>query len=367
MAEIFVLFFLLGFVAFVANWAERERIHERDTTLPVLLSYGMTALLHSALFFAGIGIQAVGRALGQQDSAEINDLAAQFALDPDFLLNIINSNTTLMGVGLWMPALVGLLLLVPPIRRVLVRPLSRLDPANHVHAVASSLTALVFANLLFTLGLGLETLSASLENLGDATDLILTTWLQNLLTVGLAFVGVGFVLRRKPQAVLERLKLQRLTQRQLLIGLGLGVGMVPLLGGLVALGDLFGLGNTAVDDLSEVLYGPFFASIWGILTVGFAAAIGEETLFRGAIQPVFGRITTAFLFAIVHANYSLSLVTIGIFLVGYVLGWARDRYNTTTSMVIHATFNMIQAIAAYLVTQFPELFEQLESAALWMV
>jgi membrane protease YdiL (CAAX protease family) len=88
------------------------------------------------------------------------------------------------------------------------------------------------------------------------------------------------------------------------------------------------------------LLGPLFTSIPGILTLGLAAALGEEIIFRGALLPRFGLIYTSILFALVHANYGISAATLVVFLLALVLSLVRYRYNTTVCMIIHATYNI---------------------------
>jgi len=75
-----------------------------------------------------------------------------------------------------------------------------------------------------------------------------------------------------------------------------------------------------VEALTEQLLGPLFSSLWGVATLGLAAALGEETLFRGALQPRFGLWATALIFALVHSNYGISLSTVVVFILGIVLG-----------------------------------------------
>ena len=46
---------------------------------------------------------------------------------------------------------------------------------------------------------------------------------------------------------------------------------------------------------------------------------------------------------------SISLIgTLIVLLVGLILGVLRQRYNTTTSMVTHATYNMALGLISYL-------------------
>jgi hypothetical protein len=89
-------------------------------------------------------------------------------------------------------------------------------------------------------------------------------------------------------------------------------------------------------------------SLPGVLTLGLAAALGEESVFRGALQPRFGLILTAVLFALLHSNYGITLSTVLVFAVGMVLGLLRQRYNTTASMLAHAIYNISLGLITYL-------------------
>ena len=95
-----------------------------------------------------------------------------------------------------------------------------------------------------------------------------------------------------------------------------------------------------MERLSDALVGPLVASIPGILTLGLAAGIGEETLFRGALQPRFGLLFTSLLFAILHSQYGITFSTLAVFIVGLFLGLLRIRFNTTTCVMTHAAYNI---------------------------
>jgi membrane protease YdiL (CAAX protease family) len=310
------------------------------------LTYLVVGSLQVLLLLGGIVAQLVGVMLTSQSSADrLNNNPALQIFDPNSI------NFTMIGLGLWIPALFGLIVLLPRVRRAIAKLLP-IDPDSIVHAVALSFATLILPNLFVTLGIGLENLTQSLSETTDTTDLLLTTWAQNFGLFVLGMVGVGWLTRRTLSGVAKRLKLQMVSPQEVLIGAGAGIALLIVLAAILAIADALGLGDPSVDALSEELYGPFFKSIFGILTVGIAAAWGEETVFRGALQPKFGRLFTSFLFAITHGNYGLSVTTVGIFLVGYALGFIRDRYSTTTSMITHATFNCIQALLAYLALQY---------------
>lgn len=346
MIEILLLFAFFGLLFVLANVTERARRGAAETqTVYILLLYGSVVLVHTALFVGGIGAQLFGRLQANELLPEGADLQLLIGADASAF------NWNLIGAGLWLPALIGLLVLLPPVRTALGRILP-IEPQNHVHAVALSLATLSVPNLTVTLGVGLENLAGALAGTTDAVVLIGTIWLQNLAFVLISLLGVGLFVTRDGRAALERLAIRRLTLREAGIAAGVGVLLLVAIVALTALGDAMGLGSPEVEALSEALYGPFMRSLPGILTVALAAPIGEETLFRGAAQPRFGRVLTALLFTIVHGNYGLSVITLGLFGVGYVLGIVRERYNTTAAMITHGTFNGIQALIAFAALQF---------------
>ncbi len=86
----------------------------------------------------------------------------------------------------------------------------------------------------------------------------------------------------------------------------------------------------------------------GIMTLGLAAALGEESIFRGTLQPKFGLLLTTVLFALLHSQYGISFSTVAVFLVGLILGVLRLRANTSTSMITHAVYNMSLGLISYL-------------------
>ena len=346
MTSILLLFGFFCLILLLANRADVESIREEGGSLAKLLAYGLIVLVQIGIFLSGVGAQLFGLALREGLGNELSENPA-FA-DLPVNLDLINFN--IVGVGLWGPALLGLLVLLPPVRRALSN-LMGIDATRHTHAIALSMATLVLPNLFVFLGIGLENVTGALSAgaAGDAaTQLITTTWAQNLGFFVMGLIGVGWLTHRSLGESFTRLKLTRLSIKELGIGFGFGILALVVLGAFTAAADAIGLGDPVVDALSEELYGPFFESILGILTVGLAAAWGEETVFRGALQPKFGRIFTSLLFAIVHGNYGLSVVTLAIFGVGYLLGYIRDRYSTTTSMVTHATFNSVQALIAWL-------------------
>lgn len=345
MSELFGLlttFFPLFVIVWVANLAEARRERGEDYNGLAIVSYVFVALMYGAALLGGVFVHLLNFLAGLEttDPALLGPLA-EFEADSLFLL----------GVGLWLPSLFGMALLLPPVRRFIARFIP-IDPASPVHAVALSLSMLALVNLLVTLGVGLGNFADVLaESEGSAQNTITMLWVQQLLTALLAMVGVGWLTRRNWDATLDRLALVNPTVRQWLIGIGVGLAMVPIVLLIEALATALGVTADAdVERLTEQLLGSLFTTPLGILTIGLSAGIGEETLFRGAVLPRFGLIVTSVMFALIHSQYGITLSTLVVFILGLLLGWLRLRYNTSTAMITHAVYNMTLGLIAYLST-----------------
>jgi membrane protease YdiL (CAAX protease family) len=174
-------------------------------------------------------------------------------------------------------------------------------------------------------------------------------WAQDIAMAVMGLIGVGWLARRYFPVAMQRLGIVAPTGVEALIGLVVGLVMVPVVLLLENLFGRVGLGsNPDVERLTEQMIGPLTQSGFGILTLGLAAALGEETVFRGAMQPRFGLLLTSILFALLHSTYGLTLSTLLVFIVGLVLGLLRLRYNTTTAMITHAVYNISLGVIAYL-------------------
>lgn len=338
-----LLFVPLLLVLWLANLSHRRRIEgdlKNERTLK-LLAYGL-------LFFVYAGLLAFGGlagliALAQRISPDLLAGAPAF-FEPGAAFK--------MMAALIAPALLGLLLLTRPARTFFAR-FTPLDPANAVHAVALSFTALVLVNLFFTLALGLDTLADTVqmanEAAGGAVSPAPALWAQNIASLLLALLGVGWLARRSLRVALLRLGIVAPTWQQAVMGVAAGLLLVPVILAVEYGASLVGLGPSAdVERLTEQLIGPLTLSIGGILTLGLAAALGEEAIFRGALLPRFGLVFTSLLFALLHSNYGFSFSTVAVFAVGLVLGVLRQRANTTTAMLTHAVYNMSLGLISFL-------------------
>jgi membrane protease YdiL (CAAX protease family) len=341
-------FGLFALMLMIANLAERRRLAQEPYQGLALVSYLTLIFLYGLALIGGLAVQGVEMVLRTQP-----ELLAEMGMAGDQNPFAQLASIQLFSLGLWLPALIGIVLLLPPVRRLAAR-LIPIDAGSPVHALALSLISLVAANLLITLGVGLGNLAAALEEAGptdNGASTLISLWGQQIFTALLAIVGVGWLVRRDWGAAMERLGIVRPTGGQVLLGIVLALLLVPLVLLIEYAASWVGISADAdVERLSEQLLGPLFRSPFGIFTVGVAAALGEETLLRGALQPRFGLLLTTLLFALLHSNYGISLSTVVVFLLGLVLGIVRLRANTTTAMIIHAVYNATLGLLVYLGT-----------------
>lgn len=164
--------------------------------------------------------------------------------------------------------------------------------------------------------------------------------------VVLALVAVGWGVRRGFRDAWTRLGFTRPTVKAVLVAVGfLVLAYIPSIAGSILTEqfqpDVPDQIDTVTDEMTADVQNPF-----GAIAVGFGAGIGEEALFRGAIQPRFGMVFQAALFALVHSQYGLSFIVLGLFGVGIVLGIERHYFGTTAAMLTHMLFNIIAVLVA---------------------
>jgi len=172
----------------------------------------------------------------------------------------------------------------------------------------------------------------------------------------MALAGVGLLMRRDLRATLERLGLEWMTARQW--GLVILVILLFLAFDYTVLWvwqQLWTDSHALVGDITANLFSNLVSPLTA-LAVGLSAGVGEELLFRGALQPRFGLVLTSLLFAIGHAHYGLSPAIVEVFVVGLVLGLVRLRTNTTACLVIHAGYDFLELL---LFPYFPYLLSVL--------
>jgi membrane protease YdiL (CAAX protease family) len=323
---IIILFYLV-------NLAERSRTpeHPREGKEFALVLYMLMALSFAIVFLLGL----IAHFQGEQLAHTLQGIYSER------LVNHFASQHASIGMSLWIPSLVGMLVFIPSLRRFLAGKMLPIDPAHRVHTMALSFSMVVWVQLFVTVAIGLGLINDATAPNVAASYTFASIWSQNILFALLAFIGTGWLTRRDGKEVLERLGMRPLTWKQVLAGIGIGAALTLFPALITWVETLLGpIIDQNANDLTTKMLGPLFDSIPGVLTLGLAAALGEELIFRGALLPRFGIVYTSVLFALIHTNYGLSLSTLMIFFVALVLAFARLRVNTTLSMVIHATYNI---------------------------
>ena len=352
-----VLFFVpLFLIVLLANLADKQRLAGGSGRTVAGLTYAFHAFIFGVMAAAGAALH--GIAIASKANDEIKQSITEFLSgggsgQVEEILPVLD-RLEVLGLGIWLPAAAAPLFLLPPVRRVLAGFI-QIDARSSTHAVAVSFVMLVVINLAVTLAVGLETLADLSEGVEtDGGALLLSVWVQQITFALWAVVGVGWLTRRRLLQTLERLRL--VVPRPVEVAVGIGTGLVSV-AVILALEIVAGAVGWGVDEdvqrLTEVLVGPLLGSIPGILTLGLAAGIGEETLFRGALQPRFGLLFTSVLFALLHSQYGITLSTLAVFIVGLILGLVRNRFNTSTCVIAHAAYNITLGMIAYF---YPQVF-----------
>ena len=257
----------------------------------------------------------------------------------------IPDNALLLGGLVILTAVLGLFLLVPAVRQQVIAGLRlKMDADKMAHAVglvlAVWLVGLTLVQLLLVQSLSLETITQ-----GQSLSLA-TVWEQGMAFVLFAILGVGIGFRRTVRESMSRLGLEMPTRRQLALVVGTIVALLLWDFALSLVWEAFAPGSyDRISSISESLLGGIMTPI-GALSIGLSAGIGEELLFRGAIQPRFGLLLATILFTIGHGQYEFSPALLSVFVIGFVLGLIRQRENTTTAILIHAGYNTLVVLLA---------------------
>ena len=247
----------------------------------------------------------------------------------------------LQGINFLWISLVGAVFVFPLCRDLIAR-ITNLDADNNVHALAILLSGYLVGLSVASLTLG------GLEALADL-DISQDIWsviTQQALFAALGIFGPGIVIRRNWPELQKRLGLVSLRPRQILLAMA---WVIPLVILQWAAGAIWILISPEQVELFDSINGALLGNIdtwWEWLLLAIASGIGEELLFRGAIQPRFGLWFTVLLFTVAHTQYALSPATLVIAVFAYLLGILRREHGTTFTMIVHFGYNFALGILA---------------------
>ncbi len=315
---IFEISLVIGLIV-LANWVKAQEAETFHKLFDLLLIG-----LNVPLFFMGVLFV-----------FQANELRAMVDLNLD--------SPAAFGIFLQATAVWGVIISFRSTRHSLERFLP-IDPHSPLHTLALMLSGYFAGSVILQVAGGLDTLA---ENLTQVS-----IWLflaQQLGFVLIAFLGVGAMMRRDWTAVFQRLGLEAITSRQIIESFGWILLLVLLQSSGGAIWEAIDPEQVAlVEELSNLLYQDF--GFWHWLALAIGAGIGEEILFRGALQPILGIWFTSILFAIVHVQYGfLTPATIVLFLLSLILGFIRQRHNTTTAILVHFGYDLTLALVTLLV------------------
>ncbi|MDQ5829381.1 MAG: CPBP family intramembrane metalloprotease [Actinomycetota bacterium] len=324
----FLATLFIGGLGLLAQVARKNRGAE-VTLIVVLLALSLLVAVLGA--FTGLGLLLTATSGG--------------APGPERLAFVVAGGAALLA------GVLGAGLCVPPLRRLMGGRLKNAFWSDPPIFLALWLFVVVLANnavsfLIFTQEPDVSRLFPG-GRLSPGT--ILTSQLP---FVAVALFGVGLGVRRSPRETLARLGYGPISSKQLgVVVLFIGAALALSVAADALFAELQPDLYRKVGELSDSLFNPvglspFSAVLFGLL-IGVGAGLGEETLFRGAVQPVLGILPTSILFASMHVQYGPSLLLGYVFLLSIGLGLLRRRINTTASFLAHAGYNSLAIILAY--------------------
>jgi membrane protease YdiL (CAAX protease family) len=232
---------------------------------------------------------------------------------------------------------------VRPVRQLLAR-VTPLDPDSAIDMVGLSV-------VLGLLGLFAGNSLAPMADNPPDLELIPSIGIAELLIqaaflVALSYIAVGLPYWRDIRAATERLGIVVPDLRTVGIAIGATVACFVVAGLAGVLAQQFDPGlqeslDEIVDQMTAQVQNPL-----GAVILGASAGIGEEAIFRGALQPRYGIIIPSLLFTMLHGpQYGFNVALLGLFGVSVILGLLRRHLNTTAAMITHALYNAVQVLA----------------------
>ena len=231
-----------------------------------------------------------------------------------------------------------------------------------VHTLAIILMIFASMNTIgnFILAGGIEGIAEDLADIGIVD--LLTNFLMYIV---ISLFGVGIFVRRNLARTIKRLGI-RLPEKEnilgwlgqgvkhLLIGTVVGFGMFWVQVGLSVTWQSFVSPETLAEQsvAAEAMFTAFSGSLWLGFLLAFTAGVGEELLFRGALQPIFGNIIVSIFFVMLHSQYILTPASLIILTVSLVFGFLRNHYTTPSAMMAHFVYNFTPFVLISILAQW---------------
>lgn len=228
-------------------------------------------------------------------------------------------------------------LVAQPVRERLARIIP-IDPENPVHALAVSL-AVIFFGLTATVVAFTDVLATiQAQPPLSLSDLIV----QEIPFLILGVAGVGLFIRRDIRASAVRLGLVLPAWWHFAVALAAAGMFFVFAQGTDALSQAVTPHQAQrVQNVVQHAFGSLLTNPIAIVALAIVPGICEDVLFRGALQPRFGLLATAMLFAAIHTEYGLSFSLLAVFVIAIGLGFIRKYTNTTSSALCHAAYNLL--------------------------
>lgn len=326
----FLLLVFFGIIIFIANREDAGAVPAQRAVLPWLLY-----LVAGMTFLYGLLIL---------QTVLFSDALASEATFPP-----VDGGAAALSFGISTAAAMFSALIIAHVdtRRALQRVLgaeAAYNPDSSVHTTAIVLSLAAASAIIgnFVLGGGIAGLAETLETEGLSFGSLL---FQLVIFVLVSFLGVGLFIRRDPKLALARLGLRIPIAQDITSGMLVGIGLYGVtlffntLWVLTATPEQVAAQTAASEQLEQALN-----TLPLLLLVSVSAPVGEEILFRGALQPVFGIWATSALFTVMHTQYALTPATLSIFIVSLGLGWLRRRHSTSAAIVGHFAYNFVQLV-----------------------
>ena len=345
-----LIILLVGGLSLLAHWGRKNR------TVKIVLIF--------VLLFASFLLTALGTLVALAGWPSVIPASG---LPPEFSVS--------SGVVIVLAGLAGLALCVTPLRKAIGGPRTRAGYHDATNPGREALAAtrrssegrwsdppIFFALWMFVLVLASnavvllafilmpDVVGSTLASAGRLSPF--TVFVGELPLAVIALCGVGLGVRRNLRQTIARLGYGPVSPRQLGVVALFVVGAILL---SFAADALFAaLQPNLFERVGEVSEGLFStaglspaSAILLALLIGVGAGIGEETLFRGAVQPVLGIVPTSILFASMHVQYGPSLLLGYLFVIAVGLGLLRKHVNTTASFLAHAGYNFLAMLLTY--------------------